>query len=358
MTDIEFIINLKKDLIIKINEIKNLGETPVVFFLIGTYPGFSWHHQTPPVICDMIKDPKISPIVIMVDPQYKQSKTPLLFLTNNDKHIEIKQGEWYYPNYIKEIDDCYNFRVAYQYHTFNVDNQILYEFLSLVSPNITLLWSFTGLTFCEYNNSLTCHIPEGNCMADILYDYEYYPKIVYGKLEINKMDISTVSHFLDKLLVEKDKKRAHILYGYIYSYIKKWKELFQMYRSYDIRIQKDDPKMCTVLSKSSTKIEWGHLKYRLGRFYNKHIDTLISNFIQSQFNTFREYLNNEIYQTGNIIIKLENFNNNYNDNLEMNCQLMAFISNHFKLINNDSHSLPDIFQDFISKNENKYNPFC
>ncbi len=355
MTDIEFIINLKKDLIIKINEIKTSGKTPVIFFLIGTYPGFSWHHQTPPVICDMIKDPKISPIVIMFDPQYKESKTPLLFLTQNDKHTEINPGSWYYPNYIQETGSYYNFRVAYQYHTFNVDNQILYELLSLISPNITLLWSFTGLTFCEHLNILNCHISEGNCMANILYDYEYYPKIVSGKLEINKINIFTLHHFLDKLSIEKDKKQSHILYGYIYIYIKKWKELFQMYRSYDIRIQNNDPKICTVLSKSSTQKEWDHLKYRLGQFYNKHIDTLIYDFIQSQYNTFREYLNNEIYEVGNIIIKLDNFNNNNNDNLQMNCQLIDFISNHVKLINTNSHSLPDIFQDFINKNENKYN---
>jgi hypothetical protein len=354
MVNIEYLDNLKNDLINKINQITSLDETPVIFFLIGTYPGFTWHHQTPPIICDMIKDEKISPIVIMFDPQYNKCTKSLLFLTENVKS-DITPGSWYYPNYIKEIDDSYNFRVAYQYHTFNVDDQILYSLLQVVSPHITLLWSFTGLTFREHNNNLMCHIPQGNCMADVQYDYEYHPQIVSGKLKIKTLCISTLKDFIDKILIEKNVKKISLLHGYIYNYIKKWTQLFQLYRKYEIRIRTDDPKICTTLSKSSSINEWDHLKYRLGSFYNKPVKELISKFMESQFETLVEYLNNEIYDTGNIILILYNLDEYSNINNKP--QLIDFIDNHTDLINQNEQLLPSIFMNFIRINENKYNNF-
>ena len=77
--------NIIRSINIKISEIKKNNKTPVIFLLVGTYPGFSQIHQTPPFICDLLdKYHNISPIVLLFDTYYQHNKTPLLFLNNHD----------------------------------------------------------------------------------------------------------------------------------------------------------------------------------------------------------------------------------------------------------------------------------
>jgi hypothetical protein len=349
----EFESYLKQVLIDKIDTIKKSNKIPVMFFLIGTYPGFSNIHQTPPFICEIIKDDKIAPIVILFDEFYHESKKPLEFLVKKNENLEM--GKWYYPLYIKELNASYNGKVAYQYYSKNMTENLMKELLTLVSPNISFVWSFTSTTFCKNFNEF-CHIPEGNCMANLYFQYEYFPTIKCDKnnnyyIENNGIELDLIIDEIIKIKkLELDNlTRLNQLYGFVYYYINNWKEEFQIYRSWEIQIRLYDPTRKIKLTKESTVDDWNHFKYRVGPCFD--VDKLIYNFNKSELYSLEDYINYSIFENGCQLVKLETIGSS---NLDTQFQINSFYEQHEDLINTKSSKLPSLFGNYLSEFHKKY----
>ena len=335
--------DIKISLVEKIKEIENENMVPIIFFLIGAYPSFSKIHQSPPVICEMLKDPKVAPIVILIDPEYAKNLDPLLFLTTDESYEKIiekdgdleklfpQKGEWYYPNFIHQLKDSYQRRVAYQYHTIYINENEITELLSLVRPRITLLWNFIGNTLCKslsseyidinnfisnyvnFNNLYqyqkilyTVHVPDSNCMAQLKYDSIYYPKLCCDderNPESYHLELYTsLQEIYAELSNTSDPEKKEQLKLFIYNYVKSWLDDLKQFSFWEKFIQNSDPQCRIVISKRSCMNDWKFLQYRLGSYYN--IDKLHLNFIKSKCELLSEYINYEIFYVGIILIQL------------------------------------------------------
>jgi hypothetical protein len=381
--------NIIQSLTLKINEIEQNNKIPVVFILIGTYPGFSNIHQTPPYISELIKDDRISPIVLLFDPYYNHSKVSLLFLNHHDMTNEIvnnpqqkqhpemgldfpEEGVWYNPHYIPALKSSYEGKVSYQYYSNNVSDEyfriIMVQFIK--NKHLIFYWNFTGHDIIDYFTKViknkhypNIHINKADCSADVYYDIDYYPEIKYNDDEnkyilvnqsIEFTDyVNDISQILKKIkdvkepvdLVLKDK-----LYGSFYILFEKWLADFKTYRSWEIQIRNDDPSKIITFTKDSTKDEWRHLSYRVGVYFDT--TKFINGFMKSKEYLLSEYINNQIYQMGEIIIELESLSATSD---ELNFVQSLFIEQHFNLIRENSKKIPMLFECFIQKYCNKYN---
>ncbi len=347
--------HIKKQLNEKINSIKESNMTPIVFFLIGTYPGYSQIHQTPPYICEVINDENLAPIVILFDSIYEQNNQPLNFLVK--KNETVMPGVWYYPHYIKSLKKSYHGKVAYQYYPSNVNEQLMQELLKCVNPNLTFIWSFTSTTFCK-NFNKSCHIPEGNCMADLNFQSEYFPMIKFENnkytIENNNFQLNTIVDEIIKLhpfkLEMENSKLEYFsklekLYGFVYYYIVKWLEEFKIYKTWEIQIRLYDPTYKIKFTKDSTPEEWNHFKYRVGPYFD--VDKMINKFSHSDIYTLEDFINNSIFENANQLIKLDSIDMPESDK---QVQFSSFYDEYEK-----SNKMPSIFTNYLNKFHTKYN---
>ena len=343
---------LKKQLIEKISEIKSNGKVPIIFLLIGTFPGFSNIHQTPPIICQMIKNEIFSPIVILFDSVYKKNTLSLEFLKDEKapKEEPVIEGQWYYPDAIPILNDSYHKKVAYQFYSIEVDNDNMSDLVKHISPNLTLLWSFTGQTFCNEIeiDYFKCQIPEGECAADIYYQAEYYPQIDFDSkngLDYYFKNFSTsIDDFIKDLKITKDEKVKDQLSGFIYNFLVKWYAEFKTYRSWELQIRLKDPTRQITFTQLSDEKEWQHLIYRAGCYMN--VKTLISHFKKSTFHTLEEFINQEIFNLGLNLVELD-FIDCEEEEITRNKGI--FIEEYLDFIEKNKVEFPQIFQRIIDK---------
>ena len=343
---------LKKQLIGKISEIESNEKVPIIFLLVGTFPGFSNIHQTPPIICQMIKNEKFSPIVILFDSVYKRNKTSLEFLKNEkaSKEEEVNEGQWYYPDSIPVLNDSYHKKVAYQFYSTEVDDDNMCELVKHISPNLTLLWSFTGQTFCNQIeiDYFKCQIPEGECAADIYYQAEYSPQIDYdtenGLGYYFKNFSTSIDDFIKDFKITKDEKVKDQISGFIYYFLIKWYDEFKTYRSWELQIRLNDPIRRITFDKLSNEDEWKHFLYRAGCYMN--VKTLITHFKKSSFHTLEEFINQEIFNLG---LNLVEFDFIDCDQEEIIRHKGIFIDEYLFFIEKKKAEFPLIFQRVIEK---------
>jgi len=338
---------LKKQLSDKIDYIIGNGNIPIIFLLVGTFPGFSNIHQTPPIIFQMIKNERFSPIVILFDSVYKKNTSSLEFLKDEKSPKEelVKEGDWYYPDKIPVLDDNYHKKVAYQFYSIDVDDDNMGELLKHISPNLTLLWSFTGQTFCDKLkiDYLKCQITEGDCGADIYYQAEYFPQIDYdsknGLGYYFKTFSTSIDDFIKDFKITKDEKVKKQISGFIYHFLIKWYAEFNTYRSWELQIRLNDPTHRITFDKLSTEQEWGHFMYRAGCYMN--VKTLISHFKKSSFHTLEEFINQEIFNLG---LNLVEFDFIDCDQEEITKHKGIFIEEYLYFIEKNKVEFPQIFQ--------------
>ena len=343
---------LKKQLSDKIESIKTDGKVPIIFLLVGTFPGFSNIHQTPPVLCQMIKNERFSPIVILFDSVYKRNIESLEFLKDekSPKEESVIEGKWYYPDTIPILNDSYHKKVAYQFYSIEVDNDNMGELVKHISPNLTLLWSFTGQTFCNEIeiNYFKCQIPEGDCGADIYYQAEYYPQIecdIKNGLGYYFKNFSTsIDDFIKDLKITKDEKVKDQLSGFIYHFLIKWYDEFKTYRSWELQIRLNDPTQQITFTQLSNEQEWQHLIYRAGCYIN--VKTLITHFKKSGFYTLEEFINQEIFNLGLNLIEFDFINY---DEEEITRNKDIFIDEYLFFIETRKVEFPQIFQRILDK---------
>lgn len=350
---------LKKQLSDQINIITSKGQVPIIFLLVGTFPGFSNIHQTPPVIFQMIKNERFSPIVILFDSVYKKNTSSLEFLKDekSPKEEPLKEGDWYYPDTIPILNDSYHKKVAYQFSSIEVDDDNMGELVKHISPNLTLLWSFTGQTFCNEIeiDYFKCQITEGNCNADIYYQAEYHPQI---NLDIKtglgyyfKNFSTSIDDFIKDLKITKDEKIKDQLSGFIYHFLIKWYDEFKTYRSWELQIRLNDPTHRITFDKFSSDEEWGHFIYRAGCYMN--VKTLISHFKKSSFHTLEEFINQEIFNLGLNLVEFDFINCSEE---EITKHKGIFIEEYLYFIEKNKVEFPLIFQRVIDKLFNVKSP--
>ena len=343
---------LKKQLSEKIGEINSEGKVPIIFLLVGTFPGFSNIHQTPPIICHMLKNEIFSPIVILFDSFYKINTTSLEFLKDEKapKDEPVKEGHWYYPDVIPFLNDSYHKKVAYQFYSIEVEDDNMCELVKHISPNLTLLWSFTGQTFCNEIeiDYFKCQIPEGECAADIYYQAEYSPQIeldIKNGLGYYFKNFSTsIDDFIKDLKITKDEKVKEQLSGFIYNFLVKWYAEFKTYRSWELQIRLNDPSRKIIFDKFSNQEEWNHLIYRAGCYMN--VKTLILHFKKSNFYTLEEFINQEIFNLGLNLVEFDFINC---DEEEITRNKTIFIEEYLNFIEKNKAEYPPIFQRIIDK---------
>lgn len=356
----------------KILTIKSDKKTPIIFFLIGSCPNFSYIQQTPPVILDYIKNPDIMPIVFLIDKVYESKPHTLNFLDLNITDFnQFKPGYWYYPDFIPSLKNSYHHRVAYQFYPQYITNEEIYEFMQLPSVinTMTLIWGFTPLTikpsFPINRNKML--IPDGDCMANTQYNSVYFPKIVQIDDEYILIDMENnfdeiVNDFINafnetNIPVKVKSAKLAQLNGFVYYSLKKINEEIPGLRSWEIQLRTRDPEWKINFNKNSTKKEWDHFKMRACYFYN--IDKLYTQFMNSDAYYLSEFINSTVYNIGNNLIKInlieEKYNNpKYNFQLNENIQLEEFISNYHSLVSADIRGLPGIF----TNNFEKYKMKC
>ena len=357
--------NIIQSLHIKISEIKHNdnSKVPVIFLLVGTYPGFSQIHQTPPFICDLLdKYPNISPIVLLFDPYYNNNKTFLLFLnhpdgnTNNNTAINFPEEDvWYYPHVIPSLKASYNGRVAYKYYTISVDPHFVNNFLNEFSSYLTFFWNFIGHDISVIgmkNKYKNLHMPPADCSANVYYNIKYYPQIKYDTYT-NKFvlddsmntDLKRIVDGLELTSTSNDNVLFDKYQGFMYYYFVKWFETYKHYHLLELRIKNDDPLRQIIFTKHSTKDEWDHLKYRGGPYFDH--DQFISDFMNSTEYTLRDYINEQIYQMGELLIKLEIIKK---PNETMGYVLSLFMEQYYELKNKNLREFPEVFDNYLSLN--------
>ncbi len=351
MTGYDIITKIIEDLDIKLSEIYENNQFPLIFILIGTYPGCSRIHQTPPIICEYIKNDNLSPIVVTFEPTYKRNNTPLLFLNKKSKYdvssgqtliSEIKENTWYYPDFISQLNDTYKGKVAYQYNTFAIDEQNINKILeSLIKKKgLVFVWNFAGMEFPSILKlpSHKFNIPYASCIANIKFNIEYNRKIIKKstkKYELNKeehkdldekqnideeYELVSITETFSELMNEFQNlvteqlngiisvtKHSRIMFlkAVIINSIKKWVEYFSSLYLWENKVRLLDYRKKVFLNKDSSNDDWHHYKYRSNM--NDEIEKLKKKFMKSEFYNFIDFLNNEIYNQTNLLITFDSY---------------------------------------------------
>ena len=341
------ILNLK----LKVDEIYLEGKTPIIFYLIGSYPYSNLYHQTPPIIQKYLEFENVSPIVIAIDPEYKNNPRVLSFLVSGEQeqtdhiNINIRDNQWYYPTIInhnhredktKTLSLNYYGRVAYCYLScFIEENELKTIIESIRNENkevLSLVFSFTGFKYFQnieyrhnkhniemneyefdFKDNSSFRNPNADCMADIINDIDYNPPI---ELVSSDSDISIKNKFrfieninleyiLENLKISFKKKNALDIIKYnsfAKTYIIKTLSWLKSLKSWETQIRLNDPLKKVSINKNSSYQEWEHFKYRVGSYLDiKHIREI---FNQSSLFTLEQFINNLIYDIGVNIIDI------------------------------------------------------
>ena len=99
-------------------------------------------HQTPPIIEEYVKNPKLAPIVVLIDQAYKKThwlsffddeymKQYMKYLKSDSDELsqpDVKPGVWYYTGLITNLGNDktldYRHQVSYQYYPNIIPNEI------------------------------------------------------------------------------------------------------------------------------------------------------------------------------------------------------------------------------------------
>jgi hypothetical protein len=367
MTGYMIIEKIIDDLNNKILSIVAESKFPLIFILIGTYPGCSRIHQTPPIICEYIKNDNLSPIIVSFEPNYARNNTSLHFLNKNSKHDissgqliidDIKENTWYYPEFIQQLNASYQGKVAYQYNTIAIDEYNLNKILCSLSQNkgLVFVWNFVGIEFPSILKlPLTkFNIPYASCMANVKFDIEYNRNVkkndkIQNPNETNQPDVGeeyelvsvteTFSEAIEEfqnLIVEQldgvisivKHSRIMFLKALIINSIKNWVECFGILYLWENKVRLLDYRKKVCLNKDSPNDDWEHYKYRSN--INDEIEKLKKKFMGSRFYDFIDFLNNEINEQTMLLIKFDSYD--YLDSM--------LTSNYFKInINTQFSSL-------------------
>lgn len=297
----------------KVCEVKQADQRniPVIFVLIGSYPGASQIHQTPPVIKKYLENEYIYPIVILIDGYYasihtEEKNNTLNFMTSDN--TKPNPYQWYYPDTLMPLNiKCHN-RVAYQYYPNIIDEselQILVR-TDVIKDNLTHVWCFEGRLFIE-NTNMLCS-PASSCMANVDSEIEYFPVITFNS-ETNSYMFKPMFNSIDEVINEintdtdNDKK---MLSGFLYNMLEKWCNEFSTYRKWEIFIRLKDPSRKCELGRESTISDWTHLYYRanikIARINASNI--IHKKFLKSEHHTFKQFLDDNIYKMGITLINL------------------------------------------------------
>jgi hypothetical protein len=349
-----------QELIDLICKIPSDGTIPVIFVMIGSFPGFSSNHQheRPPILHDIINNSElIHSYVILIDPDYTK-KIP----------INIPPGTWY-------NDPEYHDKVSFAYFPSLVENNDISRIINVISGKISIaVWSFTGDNFGEINhqNNPHIHIPPGNCLANTTYNGHYHPQIV---IEDNRVVFKPITHDLNhsiammknvfkNIVIGKsyDSQKLEVLLaqGFSYYILKDWFERIKIMYSWVFQITTDsDETRRRCLDKFSTENDWAFLDYRIGPYYNS--TTLREEFMKSNDNTVINFICNKINQMGCSVIELDNmislFNNHSitveNDHYLQNVIAISVASfcdqydSYF--IKKNSRIFPQIFENYLTE---------
>lgn len=334
----------------KIIEIKEVDQRniPVIFLLIGSYPGYSRIHQTPPVIKKYLDDTLICPIVVLIDSFYskiqieKENKT-LNFLTQDN--TKPNPYEWYYPDTLMPLNIKCNSRVAYQYYP-NIIEKSQVELLinmDFIKSNLTHLWCFEG-SFSFKNTSMLCS-PSSSCMVDVDTNIEYWPIITFN-IETNTYNFTplniSINEIIDELNINKDSGNKRFLYNMI----EQWCKKYSTYRKWEMFIRLNDPLSRCVLDHNSSISDWNHLYYR-ANIKSDNIEQIHNKFLESSHNTLKEFLDDDIYKMGITLIKLS-----YNQKPESYDIQVMYDKLNQEMKNENQTTLPNIFYDILHKYSN------
>jgi hypothetical protein len=128
----------------------------------------------------------------------------------------------------------------------------------------------------------------------------------------------------------------------------KWSEKYSTYRKWEVFIRLNDPSYRCELNRNSSETDWNHLYYRASIKTNQ-IDEISQDFLQSSHHTFKEFLNDEIYKMGVLLIKIGFHQNPTSYNIQ---ELYDSLNEQMKIDNNKK--LPDIFDDILSHRLNAF----
>jgi hypothetical protein len=336
MAGYDFIDDLINDLNIKITEILDAKKFPLIFILIGAYPGISQIHQSPPIIGEYIKDDNISPLIISFEPTYKINNTSLKFLTNTSDVEEqitesvvkdndvnaIEENKWYYPHFVPKLKDSYKGKVGYKYLQLEINSSNINKIMSFLakSKGIVFLWNFTSIEF-RYDTDLPStklSVPPSDCMGNVTFNIEYNRCIKNtGPQEYELVNTETMiplymEEFKNLITIQLEDgvtvinhSRIIFLKGVIVNYIKTWFDWFKDIYIWENKVRLTDYRKLVTLSVSSPMADWFHYIYRSDMQYI--ITKLKKEFMSSKFHYFIEFLNNEIYNKVIMLITFDSY---------------------------------------------------
>ena len=354
----------------KIIEIKTQGKIPVIFILIGTYPGYSRFQQTPPIIEEYVTNPILAPIVILIDPQYRkldwlafldedypQKQAKALAEQQEPPNPNVNPGVWYYPGLITNLgnDKKLNYcnQVAYQYYATEINRGEFHHIINhpIITDNLTLFWSFIGSNFIEdiiNLNGRKMHITDSQCAADVENEIEYFPRI---EEDVNgyyfKKRYESIEEILPILKAETEVKIQKRLKGFIYNIFMKWLEYHSNIHRWEIFVRFDDPSLKITVGKNSTPSEWVHLHRRAG--LSSYLFTAKKNFMKTPHQYFYEYINEEIYKMGTLLIQYDCICLKDESSLEV--QMASFMDEYGVMIENNSRNMPNLFVFYTKKQD-------
>jgi hypothetical protein len=337
----------------KISEIKEADQKniPVVFLLIGCYPGYSPHQQTPPVIKKYLKNKCIHPIVVLIDGYYasihnEKKNNTLNFMTSDD--TKPNPYEWYYPDTLMPINIKCEDRVAYQYYPNIISEAELNTLINMdfINNTLTNLWCFEGAFRFNNNTNMLC-IPKSSCMADVDSEIEYWPNITFN-IETNTYMFTPLFNSIEQVINDINKNKDSENKRFLSHMLRKWSEKYSTYRKWEVFIRVNDPSHRCVLGRDSSPSDWTHLYYR-SNIKSNHIDKIHQKFLESPHITFKEFLDDEIYNMGVSLIKIGFHQNPSPYNIQ---QLYDSLNEEMKIVNNIK--LPSIFDDILYQRLNGF----
>jgi hypothetical protein len=344
----QLVFNIKQKIIeIKEADQKNI---PVVFLLIGSYPGYSPHQQTPPVIKKYLKNKCIHPIVVLIDGYYasihtEKKNNTLNFMTSDN--TKPNPYEWYYPDTLMPINIKCEDRVAYQYYPNIIEEAEINTLINMdfINNTLTHLWCFEG-RFNFKNTNMLC-VPSSNCMAEVDSEIEYWPNITFN-IETNTYMFTPLFNSIEQVINDVNKNKDSENKRFLSNMLRKWSEKYSTYRKWEVFIRVNDPSHRCVLGRESSRADWTHLYYR-SNIKSNHIDKIDQEFLKSSHHTLKEFLDDEIYNMGVSLIKVGFHQNPSSYNIQ---ELYDSLNEQMKI--NNSVTLPSIFHDILYERLNSF----
>lgn len=349
-----------------IKQIQPNGLTPVVFLMIGSFPGFASkrQHEKPTFLRELIRDfPFINPYVILIDPHYTK-KAP----------IKCTEGHWL-------IDPTYNSKVSFCYLASIVEDNVVSKVVSTISNHMNMsvaVWSFTGMNYGkEHLHNPHVHIPPGNCLADTEFNIHYHPQVIMEHDRICfkpiRQDMThsitmmkdVFSNIIAGNSYKSQKEMALKAFGFSYYILKIWLDKIRILYSWTLQITTDtNESRRHQLDKGSDEKDWKFLDYRIGPYYNSR--EIRKQFMDSDEQTLLNYIINHIKMTGHQLIRLDNMISMFinetiardHNDLENIIQIstMSFDQEHESyFITKINRNFPSIFENYM-KECKKINP--